>query len=446
MPTLGFSETAKTSSVGNPAISASETTSRSQAWKNILQQPVNSWKRWQNGAERAAKNASSSHQASSLQSDSLVSLTSASLFSRSSYPSVISTGTDATSVSEISTPCGITCLINSPFIKPYKGLKNNLVVYLANYDIELPRDVVEQWETTDLDRLKTDLSEVVMKVYRKGVERESKRRRRALNSPSGPHEYDISFELRMSGRAARDAQHVAIGPSIWLICASTWACKEIRAAMDEITWPTLPVEIHEGRVPIPSVAEGEVDINKLNITDGYRLGDGTTLYIHVEDSFTGSTSCGLLCCVTIKDGDTYSHYFSRIGGLVTTTNTLRSSQFGVSTAHGILDHPVSYSHIIILLNVTISKNLECPDLKQELFTLPIHVLATTETGITDSEYHSGGTGNFGPRAQHPNQNVRASIAVMTSTKTTSIAMVYPMVKRAWGKTCWLLVHRMMRVH
>ncbi|KAI0444725.1 hypothetical protein F4803DRAFT_239675 [Xylaria telfairii] len=338
-PTLGSSETARASSVGDPMTPASETTSRSKAWKNILQQPVNSWKRWQNVAERVAKNASSSHQASSLQSDSLVSLTSASLFSRNSYPSVISTSTDATSVSEISTPCGITCLINSPFIKPYKGLKNNLVVYLASHDIELPRDVVQQWEATDLDRLKTDLSEVVMKVYRKGVERESKRRRRAQYSPSGPHEYDISFELRMSGRAARDAQHVAIGPSIWLICASTWACKEIRAAMDEITWPTLPVEIHEGRVPIPSVAEGEVDINKLNITDGCRLGDGATLYIHVEDSFPGSTSCGLLCCVTIKDGDTYSHYFSRIGGLVTTTNTLRSSQFGVSTAHGILDHP-----------------------------------------------------------------------------------------------------------
>ncbi|KAI0460537.1 hypothetical protein F5B21DRAFT_452221 [Xylaria acuta] len=371
VPTLGSSAAVITSFNGDPRTPANETLSRSQTWKNILQQPVNSWRRRQNGAEKVAKNtsstpnpdhnslnsttrsvhilselsgghyntASSSHQTSSLQSDSQVSLTSASLFSRNSYPSVISTSTDATSVSGIFTACGITCLVDSQFVKPYRLLKDNLVVYLAHDDIQLPRDAVEQWETTDLDRLKTDLSEIVMKIYRKGVERESRRRRNALYSPSGPHEYDISFELRMSGRATRDAQHVAIGPSIWLVCASTWACKEIRQAMDEITWPTLPVEIHEGRVPIPSVAEGEIDINKLDLTDGYQLGDGRTLYIHVEDSFTDSTSCGLLCCATIRDGSTYSHHFSRIGGLVTTTNTLRSSQFGVSTAHGILDHP-----------------------------------------------------------------------------------------------------------
>ncbi|RYC63758.1 hypothetical protein CHU98_g2464 [Xylaria longipes] len=361
VPTLGPSEAVRTSSNGDLTTPASETLSRSQTWKNILQ-PVNSWRRRQNGAEKVAKNTSSSTpnpdhnfldsttrsirvlpssppQALSLQSDSQVSLTSASLFSKNSYASAISTSTDATSISGILTTCGITCLVDSPFIKPYKRLKNNLVVYLAHDDIELPKDVVEQWETTDLDRLKTDLSEVVMKVYRKGVERESRRRRSALYFPSAPHEYDISFELRMSGRATRDAQHVAIGPSIWLVCASTWACKEIRAAMDQITWPTLPVEIHEGRVPTPSVAEGEVDINKLDLTDGFRLGDDSMLYIHVEDLFTDSTSCGLLCCATIKDGDTYSHHFSRIGGLVTTTNTLRSSQFGVSTAHGILDHP-----------------------------------------------------------------------------------------------------------
>ncbi|KAF2969572.1 hypothetical protein GQX73_g4030 [Xylaria multiplex] len=143
----------------------------------------------------------------------------------------------------------------------------------------------------------------------------------------------------MSGRATRDAEQVVIGPAIWLICGSVWACKEISAAMKEITWPTLPMEIHEGNVPVPSVAEGQVDMQKLDLTDGYHFGDGITLYIHVEDSFTDTTSCGLLCCATIKDGDFYSHHFSRIGGLVTATNTLHSSQFGISTAHGVLDHP-----------------------------------------------------------------------------------------------------------
>ncbi|TGJ76293.1 hypothetical protein E0Z10_g10900 [Xylaria hypoxylon] len=367
VPTPAFSEVSN-GEVATPAI---QPPPPSRSWKNKFQKHVYSWKR-QNGNGILTKTTSSSTQDTDhdsvdstarspripsglrsgrnntvsspnhvrpLQSDSLDSLTSASLFSRNSYPSIFSTGTDATSISGVVVSCGVTCPVESQFVKPYKRMKNNLIVYIAHDDIQIPLDVVEQWETSDLDRLKTDLSEVVMEIYRKGVDRESRRRRSALYIPPGPHEYDISFELRMSGRATRDAQQVAIGPAIWLICGSTWACKEISAAMKEITWPMLPVEIHEGRVPVPSVADGQVDIEKLDLTDGYDLGDGITLYIHVEDLSTDTTSCGLLCCATIKDGDTYSHHFSRIGGLVTATNTLKSSQFGVSTAHGMLDHP-----------------------------------------------------------------------------------------------------------
>ncbi|KAI3337218.1 hypothetical protein HD806DRAFT_31337 [Xylariaceae sp. AK1471] len=363
--TQAGSDAAMNGSNGETTTHTTQASKRSRSWKNKLQQHVNSWKR-QSSNEKYAKSASSSatvnsttprahilsrhmngpnnavpspNQVPTLQSDSLVSLTSASLFSRNSYPSLFSNSTDATSLSCASTTCGITCPVDSQFVRPYKRMKNNLIVYLANDDVELPLDVVEQWETVDLDRLKTDLSEVAMEIYRKGVDRESKRPRNTFYLPSGAHEYDISFELRMSGRATRDAQNVAIGPCIWLVCGSTWACKDVRAAMEAITWPTLPLEIHEGRVPIPSVAEGQVDLDKLDLTDGFHLGDGIMLYIHIEDPSTESTLCGLLCCSTIKDGDTYSHHFSRIGGLVTGTNTLASSQFGVSTAHGMLDHP-----------------------------------------------------------------------------------------------------------
>ncbi|KAI0115887.1 hypothetical protein GGR51DRAFT_366825 [Nemania sp. FL0031] len=365
-PTPALPDTGLTSSNRETASPINQTMQRSRSWKKKLQHHVYSWKRQNStgnaslgtssvdqsspnstqsahrlpGSNNGRHNAKSSpNQIPSIQSASLDSLTSASLFSRNSFPSMISNGTDATSVSDVFTSCGITCPVDSSSVKPYKRMKNNLMVYLAHDDIEIPLDVVEQWETTDLDRLKTDLSEVVMKIYRKGVVRESRRARSTLYPSSGPHEYDISFELRMSGRAMRDTPVVAIVPSIWLICGSTWACKEIRDAMKEITWPSLPVEIHEGRVPIPSVADGQVDISKLDLTNGYHLGDGITLYIHVEDLITETTSCGLLCCATIKDGDTYSHHFSRIGGLVTNTNTLTSSQFGVSTAHGMLDHP-----------------------------------------------------------------------------------------------------------
>ncbi|KAJ8122173.1 hypothetical protein ONZ43_g1567 [Nemania bipapillata] len=365
-----FPDIGLTASNGETTTPVTQALSRSRSWRNKLQQHVTSWKR-PNGIEKLVENespstpgtdhnslnptppssyrlpglshssnyaTSSSKNNPSLRSASVDSLTSASLFSRNSFPSMISSGTDATSVSGVFTTCGITCSVDSPSVKPYKRMKNNLILYLAHDDVEIPLDVVEQWEATDLDRLKTDLSEVIMKIYRKGVQRESRRARSVLYSPPGSHEYDVSFELRMSGRATRDAHVVAIVPSIWLICGSTWACKEIRAAMDEITWPTLPIEIHEGRVPVPSVAEGQVDISMLDLTNGYHLGDGITLYIHVEDSCADNT-CGLLCCATIKDGDAYSHHFSRIGGLVMTTNTLTSSQFGISTAHGMLDHP-----------------------------------------------------------------------------------------------------------
>ncbi|KAI1421671.1 hypothetical protein F5Y12DRAFT_688581 [Xylaria sp. FL1777] len=370
-PTPTPSKVVMDGSNGEAVTPATQPIPRSRSWRNKFQKHMSSWKRHNSGwahAENASSGTpvaghdstnstarsarilselrsgrnntpSSPIGVTSLQSESLDSLTSASLFSRNSYPSVISTGTDATSISGVTTACGLTCSIESPFVKPYKRLKNNLIVYLARDDMELPLDAVEQWETTDLDRLKTDLSEVVMEIYRKGIDRESRRRRSALYIPSWHHEYDISFELRMSGRATRDAQQVAIGPSIWLICGSTWACKEINAAMREITWPTLPVEIHEGRVPVPSTAKGKVDMQKLDLTDGWHLGDGIMLYIHVEDSLMDASSCGLLCCATIKDGDNYLHSFSRIGGLVMATNTLKSSQFGVSTAHGMLDHP-----------------------------------------------------------------------------------------------------------
>lgn len=367
--TPGPSSVVNASSGGNAATPAPRAPTPSRSWKGKFQKHVNSWIR-QNSTETYVDYASSaaqspahattksahvfsefrrrlnnpttsSSQKPSLQSESLDSLTSASLFSRNSYPSVFSNGTDATSVSGFSTACGLTCSVDAPSVKAYKRMKSNLIVYVARDEIEPPLDVLEQWETSDLDRLRTDLSEVIMEIYRKGIDRESRRRKSALSIPLGLHEYDVLLELRMSGRAPRDAKQVALVPSIWIICGSTWACKDITAAMEQITWPTLPVEIHDGCVPIPSGAEGQVDIEKLDLADGCNLGDGRMLYIHIEDPFAEATSCGLLLCVTMKDGDNYSHSFSRLGGLVLATNTLKSSRYGVSTAHGMWDNPVS---------------------------------------------------------------------------------------------------------
>ncbi|KAJ3573536.1 hypothetical protein NPX13_g4660 [Xylaria arbuscula] len=366
--TPGSSPVTRASSSGIAATPASQALPPPRSWKGKFQKHVNSWIR-QNSSETHVEDASSAARSPtnatakstnvfsdfrrrinnptassipnpSLQSESSDSLTSASLFSRNSYPSIFSNGTDATSVSGISTTCGLTCSVDGGSVKAYKRMKSNVTVYLARDDIEVPLDVLEQWETSELERLKTDLSEVIMEIYRKGIDRESKRRKSALSIPIGLHEYDVLLELRMSGRTvSRDAKQVTIGPSIWVVCGSTWACKEISAAMEQITWPTLPVEIHEGRVPIPSGAEGKIDIEKLDLSDGCHLGDGRILYIHIEDPSAEATSCGLLLCVTMKDGDNYSHCFSRVGGLVLATNTLKSSRYGVSTAHGMWDNP-----------------------------------------------------------------------------------------------------------
>ncbi|KAI1326043.1 hypothetical protein F5Y16DRAFT_248478 [Xylariaceae sp. FL0255] len=273
------------------------------------------------------------------QTDSQTSLTNSSLFSRKSFPSIFSNSTDATSISNVSLANGATHSVDSSLVKPFKRLRNKTILYLAHDDIQVPPDIREQWDKMDLDRLRTDLRDVVMGIYRKGVDKESKRPRSRHFIPLGNHEYDISFELRMSGWVSCASEYVSIGPTIWITCGSTWACKDMRAAMESITWPTLPVEIHEGRVPLPSVLDGIVDIDKLDLSDGVFLGDDVTVYFHVEDPTTLPSACGLLCCATVKQRDTYSHYFSRIGGLITTANTLMSTHFGISTAHGVLDHP-----------------------------------------------------------------------------------------------------------
>ncbi|KAI0400360.1 hypothetical protein F4802DRAFT_585254 [Xylaria palmicola] len=388
-PTPTIPRAITTGSDGGAETPASQRLPSSRSWKNVFQQQVNPWRR-QNSADFLAENesitpgsnhnstvrsspilpgftnrqnntASSPGQAPSLQSESVDSLTSASLFSRNSHRSLGSSYTDTTSISSLSAG-GVVCSVDDKRIKPYKRMKNNSVVYLAHDDIELPADVVKRWDTTDFHRLQTDLKDVIEKIYCKGVKRESRRRRSMLYTAAGPPEYDVLFELRMSGRAAHDAQYLQIGPSIWIICGSTWACKDIRTAINEITWPILPVEIHEGRPPVPAADEGNIDIDLLDLTNGYHLGNSVMLYIHVEDAHTElawtytETSCGLICCATIKDGDTYSHRFSRIGGLVMATNTLKSSQFGVSTAHGMLDYPWWHNQ---LYNTNLEATWDC---------------------------------------------------------------------------------------
>ncbi|GAW21715.1 hypothetical protein ANO14919_112390 [Xylariales sp. No.14919] len=98
---------------------------------------------------------------------------------------LISTGTDATLISNVVVTCGVMCPVESQFVKLYKRMKNNLMVYVACDGVRIPLDAVEQWESSGPGRSKTDSSDVVMHTYHEGVDRELGGRRSALY-PLGP--------------------------------------------------------------------------------------------------------------------------------------------------------------------------------------------------------------------------------------------------------------------
>ncbi|KAI0012635.1 hypothetical protein F4779DRAFT_16267 [Xylariaceae sp. FL0662B] len=285
------------------------------------------------------------------------SLASTSSNSRGSNPSLFSLNSVTTSLSDVSMSPVALCDMNGLRVRLVKRLKDSFL-YVAQDEVTLPPETVEQWEATDLERLKTDLREVVMQIYRKGIDREAQQRRSPSYFHSGTHEYDITFELRWSGRSTRQSQKLTLEPAIWIICGSRWACRDIRAAMEGITWITLPIEIHQGSVPQLSTREELVDINALDLTHGIHVAEGITLYVNVEES-ASSSACGLLCCATIKDGNAYSHHFSRIGGLLSATETLNSSQFGISTAHGMLGHPWWHDKVADMYAAVTSRPWSC---------------------------------------------------------------------------------------
>lgn len=219
--------------------------------------------------------------------------------------------------------------IDPTHVKLFKLLKAARV-YLAEGDhTKIPPDVMEQWNTKDLGRLMTDLTEVTMKIYRKSTDR-------AARSLVTSEDHTVSFELRMSGRAARDARLITLRPTVWILCGSRWACKDVRDAMKDITWLRLPLEIHEGSPELATVEE-RIDVKTLDLNNGIRLAKEVTLYTNVEIPSHGTiTANGLLCCSTIRIGDAYLHHISRIGGVISINGA--AAQYGVTTAHGMLNN------------------------------------------------------------------------------------------------------------
>ncbi|KAH6962649.1 hypothetical protein BKA56DRAFT_598024 [Ilyonectria sp. MPI-CAGE-AT-0026] len=229
--------------------------------------------------------------------------------------------------------------INPTHVKLFKSLKAARVYLAEGDDAKIPSDVMEQWNTMDFGRLMTDLTEVTMDIYRKSIDR-------GARSHATSKDHNVSFELRMSGRAPRDARCITLVPSVWILCGSRWACKHVKAAMNDITWLMLPFEVHEGSPELASVEE-TIDVKTLDLTNGIWIAEGVTLYINVEipphDTITAS---GLLCCSTIRTGDTYLQHIGRIGGVISING--EAAQYGVTTAHGMLNTRAFHNHQSII--------------------------------------------------------------------------------------------------
>lgn len=225
--------------------------------------------------------------------------------------------------------------INPTNVKLFKRLKASRVYLAEGDDAKIPSDVMEQWNTMDFGRLMTDLTEVTMDIYRKSIDRRAR-------SHATSKDHNVSFELRMSGRAPRDARCITLVPSVWILCGSRWACKDVRYAMKDITWLKLPLEIHEGSPELANVEE-TIDVTTLDLTNGIQLAEEVTLYINVEiPSHDTAIASGLLCCSTIRTGDTYLHHIGRIGGVISINGT--ATQYGVTTAHGMLNTQAFDNH------------------------------------------------------------------------------------------------------
>ena len=255
-------------------------------------------------------------------------------------PTVLVTQSAATSISELSSAQQVTCPTDPAHVTLFQETLLQRL-YFGTDKIRVPAEHLENWERVVRGQLNIDVDEIKKRLICARIRAKKPKTPGSLQRLI--HKYDFSLELRMSGRAHPTAQQVTLEPCIWLLCRSDRACEGYRAAVAELQWANLPIEVQNNgpvvSIPVFTSAKGVVDIEKLDLTNGVELAKDVTLYINVEDPIDASSTCGLLCCATIKHDNTYSHQFSRIGGLVSATDQQESAIFGVSTAHGMLNNP-----------------------------------------------------------------------------------------------------------
>ncbi|KAK8103488.1 uncharacterized protein PG998_010521 [Apiospora kogelbergensis] len=203
--------------------------------------------------------------------------------------------------------------------KKYKGY----VVYVGSEDqIKLPASVQESWNRMGLHRLNTDLGETLEKIIKMGIIEDA---RAARGSTIPLHKSsDTSISIRMSGRTSPGADSVCLEPTVWVICASKWACAEVRETLESLTWLTMPFEIHQGEAPAFCAAETDVDLERLDLSHGLQLNPETTMYINVEKPQSASF-CGPIMSVALV---VYLHW----------NRSTMPQYVAISTAHVVKSH------------------------------------------------------------------------------------------------------------
>lgn len=258
-------------------------------------------------------------------------------------PPVPATGT-LTLASEAVRHPSVQCLIKSGDVRMCKSYATRRL-YIGTSKIEIPSDIIQSWESDKREQLKIDLADVISDIRRKAADRKSKE-----------SESNVVCEIRMSGYAARGSLTVTLEPCLWILCGSKWAANMIKEKVKDYTWIQSfvpgPVQVHGRGAVWGTSSESELDITGLNFSYGIEIADDVILYINVEDYSEKSSLCGLLCCATIQHGTKTVHRFCRIGGVISIgTNDGVREQFGLSTAHSMLNNP-DFLRMIALAGVT----------------------------------------------------------------------------------------------
>ncbi|KAH8890022.1 hypothetical protein GQ53DRAFT_186544 [Thozetella sp. PMI_491] len=237
-----------------------------------------------------------------------------------------STSKAATLIQHANVDVNIYPVIHDAIVKSFPSLDKSKVLYISS--VETPPELKEMYEDVS-ERIDIDL------------EAQGKKAEINANPRTTPSSIYIDT-IAMCGYANPKDDRVQLRPTIVIRLKKEDACKVIYKAVKTMEWlelefPELEVTVVQSGVRLGSDL-GPEDVLGLDLTRGIRIAPDVLLYINVEDWQDKTSACGLICCATIKHGSDIRHRLCRIGGVVTSGNGAESAQFGVSTAHAMLNN------------------------------------------------------------------------------------------------------------